>query len=121
MKGIYGIIDISNTIENRIDFTRMQILDPNLKNKLGESNLDVRKRMKEAIISIINQNKGKRVAIVSHGAAIKFFLQDFCTYDEEKDLLEYNGEVVCPRYLESPSMIKIIYEDDVIKMLKYFE
>ena len=39
----------------------MQILNPNLKNELGESNLEVRKRMKEAIGSIINQNKGRRI------------------------------------------------------------
>jgi len=97
----------------------MQILDPNLKNYLGESNLEVRKRMKEAILSIINQNIGKRIAIVSRGAAIKFFLQDFCTYNEEKDLLEYNGEVVCPRYIEAPSMIKIIFKDELMKKIKY--
>lgn len=97
----------------------MQILDPNFKNYLGESNLEVRRRMKEAIFSIISQNIGKRIAFVSHGAAIKFFLQDFCTYNEEKDLLEYNGEVVCPRYLESPSMIKISFKDEFIKNIKY--
>lgn len=97
----------------------MQILDPNLKNYLGESNLEVRKRMKEAIFSIIGQNKGKRIVFVSHGAAIKFFLQDFCTYNEEKDLLEYNGEAVCPRYLEAPSMIKITFKDECIKNIKY--
>lgn len=75
--------------------------------------------MKEVIFSILNHNKGKKIAIVSHGAAIKFFLQDFCTYNEEKDLLEYNGEVVCPRYLECPSMIKITFKDEFIKNIKY--
>lgn len=99
----------------------MQILNPNLKNYLGESNLEVRKRMKEAIFSIISQNIGKRIAIVSHGAAIKFFLQDFCTYNEKNDLLEYNGGVACPRYLDSPSMIQITFKDEVIKNIKYFK
>ncbi|MBQ3415246.1 MAG: histidine phosphatase family protein [Clostridia bacterium] len=97
----------------------MQILDPNFKNYLGENNLEVRKRMKKAIFSTIRQNIGKKIAFVGHGAAIKFFLQEFCTYNKEKDLLEYNGRVVCPRYLESPSMIQIIFKDEVIKNIKY--
>lgn len=77
--------------------------------------------MKEAIFSILNQNKGKRIAIISHGAAIKFFLQDFCKYNEERDLLEFNGEVACPRYLESPSMIKLVYEDEILKKIIYIK
>ena len=73
-KELFGVIDNYYLENNKIDFIKMQILDPNLKNYLGESNLEVRKRMKEAIFSIISQNIGKRIAIVSHGGSIKFYL-----------------------------------------------
>jgi len=108
----YGNINKTQITNKDKSFTVIQLLNKELKNELGESNIEVRKRMKEAILSIIKNNKGKKIAIISHGAAIKFFLQDFCVYDEENDCLKYNEKFVCPIQLVSPSMIKIIFNSD---------
>lgn len=114
----FGIIDKSEVSDKGKNYTIMQLLNPKLKNELGESNIEVRKRMKEAILSIIQDNLGKRIAVISHGAAIKFFLQEFCKYDENEDCLKYNGEFVCPRQLSSPSMIELVLDVDDINLFK---
>lgn len=88
------------------------MIDENFKNKDGESNIEVRKRMTEAISEIIKSHQGEKIAIVSHGGSIKYYLQNFCEYDIESETLIYNGKVVCHRKLESPCMIKIVFKDN---------
>ena len=83
----YGIIDQTKVKDNSRDLTTIQLLNPGFKNELGESNIEVRNRMKESIFSIMKNNIGKKIAIISHGAAIKFFLQDFCIYDVHNDCM----------------------------------
>jgi len=118
----YGIIDRARVNDNSRDLTVIQLLNPKFKNELGESNIEVRNRMKESIFSIIKNNVGKRIAIITHGAAIKFFLQEFCDYDEQNDCMKYKGIFICPRKMKSPSIIKIICNDlDKIKSIKYEE
>ena len=55
----------------------MQLLDENLKNIDGESNIEVRKRMLSFFEDLLNKYSEKNIALVSHGAAIKYFLQNF--------------------------------------------
>ena len=117
----YGMIDKAK--DNSKDLTTTQLLNPEFKNQLGESNIEVRNRMKVSISSIIKNNVEKRIAIITHGAAIKFFLQEFCDYDEQNDCMKYKGKFICPRKMKSPSMIKIIFIKnlDNIKCIKYEE
>lgn len=95
------------------DYTTDQLLDENFKNKDGESNLEVRKRMTKAILEILDNHQGKQIAIVSHGASIKYYLQNFCRYDKESEVLIYDGKPVCYKKLESPCIIKIIFKDNI--------
>lgn len=117
------MIDKSKIKDNLRDLTTIQLLNPEFKNELGESNIEVRNRMKESIFSIIKSNVGKRIVIITHGAAIKFFLQEFCYYDDQDDCMKYNGKFICPRKIKSPSIIKIICNDDLanIKSIHYEE
>ena len=88
------------------------MLDENLKNKDGESNLEVRTRMLSFLNDILSELKGKAIAIVSHGGAIKFLLQNWCEYEWETNSFTYNGKFVCNAKLESPSVIKLVFEND---------
>ena len=97
-------------MKSKNDYTTDQLLDENLRNKDGESNLEVRKRMTESILEILNNHQGKKIAIVSHGASIKYYLQNFCKYDKESEMLIYNGKPMCHKKLESPCIIKIIFK-----------
>ena len=60
------------------DWFTKQFLDENFKTVGGESQKDVRKRMDEVISEIIKNNKGKRIAIFSHGYAIIYYLLKYC-------------------------------------------
>lgn len=101
-------------MKSKNDYTTDQLIDENLKNIDGESNIEVRKRMTEAIMEILDKYQGKKIAVVSHGAAIKYFLQNFCEYDQENETLIYKGKTVCSKKLESPSMIKIVFDGNEI-------
>lgn len=93
------------------DYTTEQLLDENLKNKDGESAKEVRKRMIEVIKEILEKHEGKKIAIVSHGAAIKYLLQEYCKYNHENKTICYNVREICSVKLEAPSVLKLEFEE----------
>ena len=101
------------------DYTTEQLLDENLKNLNGESNIEVRKRMLDFFKYVLGEHEGKKIAIVSHGAAIKFLLQNWCEYDYENNSFVYRNKKVCSANLESPSILKLTFEnDDLVQIEK---
>ena len=54
------------------DFEKNQITDPNFKMPNGECQIEVALRMYNALLDVLNTNKGKNVIIVSHATAITF-------------------------------------------------
>lgn len=89
-------------------YTIEQIIDRDLKCTNGESMNDTKNRFEEKINEVINNNLGKRLAIVSHGAAIKFYLMNWCELIG-KDI-EYNGNII---KIESPSITKLIFDENM--------
>ena len=67
-----------------IDFEKKQFLDEEYKIGFGENQLEVRKRMEEVVNEILEENKDKRILIVSHVTAISFLLKKWCdvTYNK---------------------------------------
>lgn len=63
------------------------MLNENLKNMHGESRKEVNIRMLEGLNEILSEYKGKKVAIVSHGAAIKFLLMNWCDLNSSYQLV----------------------------------
>ena len=64
----------------------LNLMNERLKTKEGESSFEVRERMFSAISEILQNNLNKRIAIVSHGAVIKYYLQNFCEFDSANDV-----------------------------------
>lgn len=89
-------------------YTIEQIIDRDLKCTNGESMKDTKNRFEEKINEVINNNLGKRLAIVSHGAAIKFYLMNWCELIG-KDI-EYKGNII---KIESPSITKLIFDENM--------
>ena len=89
-------------------YTIEQIIDKDLKCTNGESMNDTKNRFEEKINEVINNNLGKRLAIVSHGAAIKFYLMNWCELIG-KDI-EYKGNII---KVESPSITKLIFDENM--------
>ena len=75
--------------------------------------LEVKERMENAINEILLNNLGQKVVVVSHGAAIKFYLSKWCEFRENK-LFYNNLEIVT----ESPSLFKLTFKGDNLANIK---
>lgn len=89
-------------------YTEEQLMDENLKNIDGENRIEVNKRMTTSLNKILKGNAGKKVVIVSHGAAIKFLLMNWCDLNENCKLV-YNNSII---EVESPSAIKLEFRKE---------
>ena len=95
------------------DPSREQLAFPDFKTRDGESVNDTNKRMNDFINEILNKYRGKRVAIISHGGAIKFYLLNYCEVNESLNL-SYKGEEVI---VNSPCLLKLTFRnDDVVSL-----
>lgn len=89
-------------------FTTEQLLDENLKNENRENRIEVNNRMTSFINSLLNSNEGSRIAVVSHGASIKFLLMNWCSLNQNFDLV-YNDTIL---KIDSPSVIELEFNKD---------
>lgn len=96
-------------------YTEEQLLDENLKNVDGENRLEVNQRMLCTLNHILKENIGKRIAIVSHGAAIKFLLMNWCKLNKDCEII-YDGTIL---NIKSPSVIELKFVRNRIKKTKY--
>ena len=116
MKEKYG--DIEELLElgknKKNNFTTEQLLDSKLKNKNGENRDEVTKRMEEAFYKVFDENMGKKIAIVSHGAAIIFLLMKWCKLNNNNNI-EFNKKEII---LNSPGIIKLVFEEKQLIELK---
>jgi broad specificity phosphatase PhoE len=72
------VIGTTKEFTENADFWMDQYLNPTYKCRDGESQIEVQKRMWEAIQERLVINPGKRLAVVSHGTAISFLLMKWC-------------------------------------------
>lgn len=93
----------------------MQYWDKDFKNPEGESQREVNKRMTEAFWEIVNENKNKKIVIVSHGTSISFLLMNWCELiDVEQNFrrfLKFNGKELINRPYYSPEVFKLILDE----------
>lgn len=67
---------------------------------------------------ILKKYKGKNIALVSHAAAIKYFLQHFCYYDVKTNVFLFKNQTICSAKLESPSVLELVFSDNNLKKIK---
>ena len=74
--------------------------------------------MQECIEEILQNYDRKNIAIVSHGAAIRFLLLKWCNFNYDNNTFYYEGKVVFHGQLESPSILKLTFENNSIISIK---
>ena len=99
------------------EFWIAQFLDKKLKNPDGESQEEVRNRFDRAINKILKESNNEEVAIVSHNAAILFYLLKYCKLEKavvpKKITMSYNNKVIIEDdIMHSPSIMKLLFDDD---------
>ena len=104
------------------EFERLQKKDFDFKLSGGESLDQTKKRMIEAMKSILMFETGNRVAIVSHATALTTLLSTWCeigyNYDEDI-ILSYNEKTIIDGNWTAPHIIKVIFEGTTVKDIEY--
>ena len=98
------------------DWWLKQYIDENYKTEGGESQKEVRLRFTEAFNEVLNANKGKRIAIFSHGYAITFFLMTWCNfkYNGIKDNLQFyfRNKKIFDKKINAPEVFKLVFDEN---------
>lgn len=105
---------ISSWDEVPTNFEKRQFLDENYKVGDGESQKEVRNRMYLALMKILDENKNKRIVIVSHATAITYLLRKWCDIDIVNDKLKYsyNGKVLLYGNFNYCETFKLKFDDN---------
>ena len=96
------------------DPSQEQLLDREFKTSDGESAEDTRKRMTKFFNKILQEYNGKKIAVVSHGGSIKFFLLNWCKVNEDVKLV-YNNKVLD---ITSPCLLKLTFRENELLNLE---
>lgn len=93
------------------EFELKQFNDENFKVGYGESQKEVQTRMFNGLTKVLNENKGKRIAIISHSTAIAFLLKKWCEvfYDKE---YTFNNKVFFNGKWEHLQSFKLEFKDN---------
>lgn len=120
----FGVNNISELPKN---YFEDQFRNWNYKLNNGESINEVSVRMNEVVFEILNQNRNKRIVIISHGTAISAMLIKWCKVilNEKTKLVEFyfNNKLVFDGNWNCPELFKCDFDDDnqlnTIKNIKF--
>ena len=97
--------------ENTENIYLKQYYDENIKNPEGECRKEVAQRMKKAFNDVINNNRGKKIAIFTHGASMTFLLMEWCKLEYIKEnkhkCLSFKNTIVVDKIFDAPEIFKI--------------
>lgn len=99
------------------DPSREQLAFPEFKTRDGESANDTNKRMNEFISEILEKYQGKRIAVISHGGSIKFYLLSYCKVNERLNL-EYKWKELD---ITSPCLLKLTFRNNELVNLEQIQ
>lgn len=111
---------------DREEFWINQFVDEDLKNKNGESQKEVRERFADKINHILENSSNNEIAIVSHNAAILFYLLKYCDLISasvpKKLTIGYKGKVLIKEsIMKSPSIMKLLFDNNELVDIEYIE
>ena len=117
------IINIDNRFNERkigiltdMNFYLKQYSDENFKNPEGESRKEATQRMYEGLIDAINNNKGKKIAIFTHGASMTYLLMKWCkleSINEDKiKVLSFNNNIINNKCFDATETFKLIFDEN---------
>ena len=99
------------------DPSREQLAFPDFKTRDGESANDTKIRMNKFMEEILGKYEGKRIAVISHGGAIKFYLLNYCNVNNNLNL-EYKGKELV---IKSPCLLKLVFKENELIELEQIQ
>ena len=89
------------------DPSQEQLLDRTFRTSDGESAEQTRVRLYRFFDKILQEYEGKKVAVVSHGGSIKFFLLNWCEVNEDVKLVYCKNTIL---NIKSPCLLKLTFK-----------
>jgi broad specificity phosphatase PhoE len=89
------------------DPSQEQLLDRTFRTLDGESAEQTRERMNRFFNKLLKDYQGKRIAVISHGGSIKFFLLNWCAVNKDVKLV-YNENTILN--IKSPCLLKLTFK-----------
>lgn len=107
----FGVSSLDELPDN---FEWKQFFDENYKIDNGENQKEVRKRMYNTIMNIINNNRNKKIAIVSHATAITYLLRKWCDISAINDKFRYtfNNKILLEGFIDYCAAFKLEFDSD---------
>ena len=96
------------------DPSQEQLLDQTFRTSDGESAEQTKARMNRFMAKILATYPGKRVAVISHGGSIKFFLLNWCSVNADVKLV-YQANVL---HITSPCLLKLTFRGNELVNLE---
>ena len=110
--------DLSKWMKNKkFGVVQAYLQDRKWKAREGESCEEATKRVTAFVQKILNENKGKRIVLVSHGALISFLLSNWCELNEEMKLI-FNNKII---EIKEPSITKLTFENQELLNIEPIE
>ena len=95
-----------------------QLLDITFRTSDWESAEQTRERMNKFFDKMLKEYEEKRIAVVSHGGAIKFFLLNWCTVNDNVKLV-YNQNTILN--IKSPCLLKLTFRKNELINLEQID
>lgn len=96
------------------DFLGLQKENPDYKFLEGESRRDVEARMYDGLMDILNEHRGKKVAVLTHGTALTFLFMKILEYKDDKIMFD-NKVLITNDFKWNPlEVFKLTFKDDVL-------
>ena len=103
-----SIEDLAKWMEDKkFGVVQSYLLDRKYKGRGGESCEEATKRISEFLEFILEEYKGKRIELVSHGALLSFLLTNWCDLNEDVKLI-WNNKIL---EIKEPSITKLTFDD----------
>ena len=110
--------DLSKWMKNKkLGVVQAYLQDRKWKAREGESCEEATKRVTAFVQKILNENMGKRIVLVSHGALISFLLSNWCELNEEMKLI-FNNKLI---EIKEPSITKLTFKNQELLNIEPIE
>ena len=116
---------VNNISELPANFGKTQFRNMDYKLPNGESINEVSKRMNEVLLEVINNNKNKKIMIISHATSITAMLSKWCSIklNEEKKKIEifFKDKLVFDGNWQAPELFRLEFDNEELINIENIE
>ena len=110
--------DLSKWMKNKpFGVVQAYLQDKKWKTREGESCEEATERVTMFLQKILQENIGKKIVLVSHGALISFLLTNWCELNEEIKLV-FNNKII---EIKEPSITKLTFDKQTLINIESIE